>query len=154
MVSCGDCHSNLTKWPAYSNVAPVSWLVQNDVNGGRSTLNVSEWNRPQDAASDVVEAILGGDMPPSYYTVIHRSASMSTPRSRPSRADGGPPSSARRPSPAAAGEAGRAAAMPQALRGTTRMPAGNGAAGFVTTVIPAPRPARRFKLRSPTCVAT
>ena len=77
MVSCGDCHSNLTKWPLYSDIAPVSWLVQNDVNGGRSTLNVSEWNRPQDAASDVVEAILGGDMPPSYYTVIHRSASMS-----------------------------------------------------------------------------
>ncbi len=25
----------------------------------------------------MVEAILGGDMPPSYYTVIHRSASMS-----------------------------------------------------------------------------
>jgi hypothetical protein len=25
-----DCHSNLTKWPWYSNVAPISWLVQKD----------------------------------------------------------------------------------------------------------------------------
>ena len=25
--ACMDCHSNVTKWPWYSNVAPVSWLV-------------------------------------------------------------------------------------------------------------------------------
>ena len=23
--SCFDCHSNLTEWPWYTNVAPVSW---------------------------------------------------------------------------------------------------------------------------------
>jgi Haem-binding domain len=75
--ACGDCHSNLTAWPWYSNVAPVSWLVQNDVDGGRSALNVSEWNRPQEGAGDVPEQILGGGMPPSYYTWMHRSASLS-----------------------------------------------------------------------------
>ncbi len=26
--ACYDCHSNQTTWPWYSNVAPVSWLVQ------------------------------------------------------------------------------------------------------------------------------
>jgi hypothetical protein len=25
--SCFDCHSNRTRWPGYSRVAPVSWLV-------------------------------------------------------------------------------------------------------------------------------
>ena len=30
MDACGDCHSNLTKWPWYSNIAPVSWLTQSD----------------------------------------------------------------------------------------------------------------------------
>ncbi len=25
--ACMDCHSNLTKWPWYSNVAPISWLA-------------------------------------------------------------------------------------------------------------------------------
>ena len=28
--ACADCHSNETDWPWYSNVAPVSWLVQSD----------------------------------------------------------------------------------------------------------------------------
>lgn len=37
--ACYDCHSNRTTWPWYSNVAPVSWLVQRDVNGGRRHLN-------------------------------------------------------------------------------------------------------------------
>ena len=26
--ACFDCHSNETEWPAYSNVAPISWLIQ------------------------------------------------------------------------------------------------------------------------------
>ena len=25
--ACFDCHSNLTEWKWYTNVAPVSWLV-------------------------------------------------------------------------------------------------------------------------------
>ena len=41
--SCYDCHSNLTKWRWYSNVAPASWFVQHDVEEGRGNLNFSEW---------------------------------------------------------------------------------------------------------------
>jgi len=26
--ACFDCHSNETDWPWYSNIAPVSWLIQ------------------------------------------------------------------------------------------------------------------------------
>ena len=37
--ACGDCHSNHTTWPVYSYVAPVSWLVQRDVDSGRQSLN-------------------------------------------------------------------------------------------------------------------
>lgn len=74
--ACGDCHSNATTWPWYSNVAPVSWLVTNDVNGGRSTLNVSEWDRPQDDVGDVAEVIQSGEMPPFYYTWMHSSAKL------------------------------------------------------------------------------
>jgi hypothetical protein len=76
--ACFDCHSNLTTWPWYANVAPVSWLVQRDVNGGRAALNFSEWNRPQDAAGDVTEAIAGGDMPPWYFTIMHPKARLSS----------------------------------------------------------------------------
>ncbi len=76
--ACGDCHSNETTWPWYSNVAPVSWLVTNDVDGGRGNLNVSQWNLPQEAAGDVVEAIRAGEMPPVYYTWMHSSAKLSS----------------------------------------------------------------------------
>jgi hypothetical protein len=75
--ACFDCHSNLTKWRWYSNIAPVSWLVQADVDGGRGALNFSEWDRPQDVgAGDVVEAVRGGSMPPWYYTLLHANASL------------------------------------------------------------------------------
>lgn len=39
--ACADCHSNETKWPWYSNVAPVSWLVMRDIQEGRSRFNIS-----------------------------------------------------------------------------------------------------------------
>ena len=33
--SCYDCHSNETVWPWYSNIAPMSFLIAQDVNEGR-----------------------------------------------------------------------------------------------------------------------
>ena len=71
---CGDCHSNLTDWRWYSNIAPASWLVTNDVNGGREHLNFSEWNKPQPPLDEVLHAIEGGDMPPLKYTLPHPNA--------------------------------------------------------------------------------
>jgi hypothetical protein len=76
--SCYDCHSNLTKWRWYSNIAPMSWLVQRDVEGGRDNLNFSEWNRGQADLGDVVEQVSGGGMPPLQYTIVHSSASLSS----------------------------------------------------------------------------
>ena len=37
--ACRDCHSNDTRWPWYSNVAPISWFVIDHVNHGRSHFN-------------------------------------------------------------------------------------------------------------------
>ncbi len=77
--SCFDCHSNLTTWPWYSNVAPVSWLVYNDVRGGRDHLNFSDWTAPQDvSAGDVAEVVNGGEMPPMQYLILHRKAKLSS----------------------------------------------------------------------------
>jgi hypothetical protein len=75
--ACFDCHSNLTSWPWYSNVAPMSWLVQSDVSGGRGALNFSEWNRPQDGAGDAIDAVSGGSMPPWFYVILHPKAKLS-----------------------------------------------------------------------------
>jgi hypothetical protein len=49
--ACYDCHSNQTTWPWYPNVAPVSWLLQRDVSGGRATLSFSEWSSRQSGAA-------------------------------------------------------------------------------------------------------
>ncbi len=68
--SCADCHSNVTKWPWYTNVAPASWLVQSDVDGGRQVLNLSEWDTPQPSADDIAEQINSGEMPPLKYTIM------------------------------------------------------------------------------------
>ena len=34
--ACFDCHSNETNWPWYSNIAPVSWMVQRHTDEGRA----------------------------------------------------------------------------------------------------------------------
>jgi mono/diheme cytochrome c family protein len=75
--ACGDCHSNLTKWPWYTNVAPSSWLVQLDVDGGRGALNLSELGSTRVEVDEIAEAIRGGGMPPWQYTLIHRRAGLS-----------------------------------------------------------------------------
>lgn len=76
--ACFDCHSNLTTWPWYSNIAPGSWLIYRDVVGGRGTLDFSEWQRTQDAsAGDVAEAVRGGSMPPWYYRLLHPKSRLS-----------------------------------------------------------------------------
>jgi len=75
--ACFDCHSNLTGWKWYTNVAPVSWLVYKDVKGGREHLNFSEWDRPRAEADEVVEAVTDGSMPPLQYKPLHPGARLS-----------------------------------------------------------------------------
>lgn len=77
--ACFDCHSNETEWPAYSSIAPVSWLVQHDVNEGRSVLNFSEWPRPQKEAKEASKEVVEGDMPPVSYTWLHAQARLNAP---------------------------------------------------------------------------
>jgi hypothetical protein len=75
--ACFDCHSNETGWRFYSYVAPASWLVANDVEGGRRHLNFSEWDHPQKHAENVVEKVKTGEMPLWYYLPLHPSAKLS-----------------------------------------------------------------------------
>lgn len=72
--ACFDCHSNQTQWPWYSHVAPMSWLVQGHVDGGRAALNFSEWGRGE--MEDAAESVLAGEMPPRSYTLLHREAAL------------------------------------------------------------------------------
>lgn len=75
--ACGDCHSNETRWPVYSYVAPMSWLVRADVEAGRDDLNLSNWDDHDSEADDAAEAIADGSMPPARYTLLHPDADLS-----------------------------------------------------------------------------
>ena len=74
--SCADCHSNNTRWPLYSRVAPVSWFVIDHVNEGRMEMNLSEWGRydkrqQTNNLDDMCELAREGDMPLSSYIPLH-----------------------------------------------------------------------------------
>lgn len=72
--ACFDCHSNETTWPWYARVAPVSWLVQRDVDEGREELNYSEWRGATKASKKSGEEMREGEMPPWFYVVLHPEA--------------------------------------------------------------------------------
>jgi hypothetical protein len=74
--ACYDCHSNETSWPWYTNIAPVSWLSQSDVDEGRHKLNFSEWDQLPRAAREADETVQEGEMPPWYYTILHPDAKL------------------------------------------------------------------------------
>jgi len=74
--SCNDCHSNKTRWPWYSQVAPVSWFVVDHVNHGRSNLNFSEWGsydreNQRQLLKEICGEVKSGAMPLSSYTPLH-----------------------------------------------------------------------------------
>jgi len=78
-AACYDCHSNETRWPWYSHIAPFSWQISKDVNDGRENLNFSDWpnDNPIRAAKkmeDMSEEIGYGEMPLKKYTLIHAGA--------------------------------------------------------------------------------
>jgi mono/diheme cytochrome c family protein len=75
--ACYDCHSNQTVWPWYARIAPVSWLIQGDVDDGRRKLNFSEWDRSQREAHEAVRRVQRGSMPPWYYVLMHSKANLS-----------------------------------------------------------------------------
>ena len=72
--ACADCHSNETAWPWYSNIAPVSWLVQRDVDEGRAKFNISTGRGEADESAEKVSS---GEMPLRIYTLTHPAANLS-----------------------------------------------------------------------------
>jgi hypothetical protein len=72
--ACFDCHSNETRWPWYAHVAPFSWVLQRDVEAGRSVMNFSEWTHPNDLASAAGGEVIRREMPPRSYRLVHGDA--------------------------------------------------------------------------------
>ena len=79
---CGDCHSNNTRWPLYSRIAPTSWLVERDVHEGRAHLNLSFWEQYStdnriDLLGKIGTQIRQGKMPLKQYLLLHPEARLS-----------------------------------------------------------------------------
>jgi hypothetical protein len=76
--ACFDCHSNRTKWPWYSAIAPISWRIQAHVNEGRESLNFTALDTSTkdgaEAAGEAGETVGKGEMPPSDYLLLHPEA--------------------------------------------------------------------------------
>ena len=83
VLLAGACRaSNETVWPWYSYVAPVSWLVESDINVGRGNVNFSEWNEYSEKLQNLKRYKIGeevdeGEMPLWYYVPLHSEAKLS-----------------------------------------------------------------------------
>ena len=81
-MACSDCHSYETNWPWYSQVAPVSWLIWDDVQEGRSALNLSDWaqydsRRASEKLANIAKMVSRGVMPLWQYRLLHPMARLS-----------------------------------------------------------------------------
>lgn len=82
-TSCADCHSNYTKYPWYSEIAPVSWYLAQHVNEGKEHLNFSEWvaynkDQKEHILKDLEEELEEFKMPLKSYLLVHKEAKLSS----------------------------------------------------------------------------
>jgi cytochrome c len=75
-TKCADCHSMQTKSPFYGHLAPVSWLMERDINRGRQAMNLALWDsysadQQQTFAAKIVQETREHEMPLLQYRMIH-----------------------------------------------------------------------------------
>ena len=80
-TSCYDCHSDETKFPWYSHVAPVSWFIADHVNEGREALNFSHWVQIDDKTKAVrlkrAKQLVSNELMPIHgYLMMHKEAKL------------------------------------------------------------------------------
>lgn len=88
--ACYNCHSNETRWPWYSYIPPLNWMIRSDVQNARSVLNFSDWSTqagatPRRAAAMLTTscaAVQAGLMPKTRYLLLHPEARLSASEQR------------------------------------------------------------------------
>lgn len=81
-TSCMDCHSNETRYPWYTNIAPLSWQIYDHIRMGRGDMNFSVWGTytkrsQKKKLKEICEEVEEGNMPESQYLWLHRDAVLS-----------------------------------------------------------------------------
>lgn len=80
-TACYDCHSHQAKYPWYSNVAPISWILEHHIEEGRQHLNFSTWTAYSEKKAahkleECAEEVEADNMPMKPYVAIHSEAKM------------------------------------------------------------------------------
>jgi len=70
------CHSNRTNYPWYASVAPVSWMISNNIKSAKKKVNFSEWHllsadKQHHTLEEIAEVLEEGSMPPTPYKLMH-----------------------------------------------------------------------------------
>ena len=78
-IVCFDCHSNETRWPWYTYVTPVNYLIAHDVNSGRKRVNFSEWEnyspgKVHSVLDNIYDQVYNHEMPLPKYKWMHPAA--------------------------------------------------------------------------------
>ena len=80
--SCQNCHSERTVWPAYSHLAPISWLIERDVQMARARWNMSKWEQysiedREHILTQIGPMVRNRKMPLPQYLLLHPEARLS-----------------------------------------------------------------------------
>jgi len=81
--SCADCHSNETRYPWYSGIAPISWGMYDHIRLGREELNFSVWGtysekRRVRKLEEMCEEVTEGNMPFYQYLWLQPGSNLSS----------------------------------------------------------------------------
>jgi hypothetical protein len=76
-ISCYDCHSNNTRYPFYTYIQPIGWMMNNHIKNGKDKLNFSDFGsysrrRQKSKLKSIVSQIQHEKMPISSYSIMHK----------------------------------------------------------------------------------
>ena len=79
--TCFDCHSNVTRYPWYSNITPINYWMAGHVDHGKEELNFSKWDgysakKKDHKLEEVIELVKKKEMPLPSYTWTHKEAKL------------------------------------------------------------------------------
>ncbi|QEC69722.1 cytochrome C [Panacibacter ginsenosidivorans] len=81
-TACYDCHSNNTRYPWYSNIQPMAWMMANHISNGKEELNFSEFGgysirRQTSKFKSIADQVKDDAMPLWSYELMHKDANLS-----------------------------------------------------------------------------
>ena len=80
--ACYDCHSNHTRYPWYTNIQPLGWIMARHIRRGKAELNFSEFasyssRRRISKLKAIANQVADNEMPLKSYKLVHKKARLS-----------------------------------------------------------------------------